>query len=53
MTFPSVRVCVNDITAPVLDIRQLSDRTAGWVGVWAGNGSDGTFANLVVTPAAR
>jgi hypothetical protein len=53
VTFPSVRVFVNDITAPVLDIRQLSDRKAGWVGVWAGNGSDGAFANLVVTPAVR
>jgi hypothetical protein len=53
VTFPSVRVFVNDIAAPVLDIKQLSDRTTGWVGVWVGNGSDGAFANLVVTPAAR
>jgi hypothetical protein len=51
--FPSVRVFVNDIAAPVLDIKQLSDRKTGWVGVWVGNGSDGAFANLTITPAGR
>ena len=50
VAFPSVRVFVNDIAAPVLDIRQLSDRKTGWVGVWVGNSSDGAFANLTVTP---
>ena len=53
IAFPSVRVFVNDAAAPALDIKQLSDRKTGWVGVWVGNGSDGAFANLTVTPAGQ
>jgi hypothetical protein len=53
IAFPSVRVFVNDAAAPALDIKQLSDRKTGWVGVWVGNGSDGAFANLTVTPAGH
>jgi len=53
IAFPSVRVFVNDAAAPALDIKQLSDRKSGWVGVWVGNGSDGAFANLTVTPAGQ
>jgi hypothetical protein len=48
---PSVRVFVNNGTAPVMDLKQLSDRKSGWIGVWVGNNSDGQFANLTVTPA--
>jgi hypothetical protein len=48
VTFPTVRVFVNDITAPVMDVRQLSDRKTGWIGVWVGNNSEGQFANLTV-----
>jgi hypothetical protein len=48
VTFPTVRVFVNEIAAPVMEVRQLSDRKTGWVGVWVGNGSDGQFANLTV-----
>jgi hypothetical protein len=47
---PSVRVFVNDIATPVLEVQQLSERKTGWVGVWVGNGSDGAFANLVIRP---
>jgi len=53
IAFPSVRVFVNDAAAPALDVKQLSDRKTGWVGVWVGNGSDGAFANLTVTPAGQ
>ena len=53
IAFPSVRVFVNDAAAPALDIKQLSDRKTGWVGVWVGNGSDGAFANLTITPAGH
>jgi hypothetical protein len=42
---------VNDIAAPVMDVKQLSDRKTGWIGVWVGNTSDGDFANLKITPA--
>jgi hypothetical protein len=48
VAFPSVRVFVNDIAAPVMDIKQLSDRKTGWIGLWVGNNSDGQFANLTV-----
>ncbi len=51
VAYPSVRVFVNDAPAPVMDVKQLSDRTTGWIGVWVGNNSDGQFANLTVTPA--
>jgi hypothetical protein len=48
--YRSVRVFVNDIATPVLEVQQLSERKTGWVGVWVGNGSDGAFANLVIRP---
>jgi hypothetical protein len=50
---PTVRVFVEEMAAPVLEVQQLSDRKTGWVGVWVGNGSDGSFANLVITPSSR
>jgi hypothetical protein len=49
--YPDVRVFVNDEKTPCLEVKQLSDRKRGWVGVWVGNESDGRFANLKVTPA--
>jgi hypothetical protein len=52
IAFPSVKVFVNDIAAPVLDVKQLSERKTGWVGVWVGNNSDGAFANLTIRPAS-
>jgi hypothetical protein len=45
---PRVMVFINGAAKPSLDIRQLSDRKEGWVGVWVGNGSAGDFANLVI-----
>ena len=48
---PTVQVFVNDATTPALEVEQLSARKTGWVGVWAGNGSGGSFANVRVTPA--
>src|SRR5205823_4137338 len=39
LAYPSVKVFVNDIASPVMDVKQLSDRKTGWVGVWVGNGS--------------
>jgi len=49
---PEVRVYVGDATEPCLVVNELTDRVGGRVGVWVGNGSDGSFANLVVRPAA-
>ncbi len=48
---PTVQVFVNDATTPALEVEQLSARKTGWVGVWVGNGSGGSFANVRVTPA--
>jgi hypothetical protein len=38
---------VKDVT---LEVRKLGQLDGGQVGLWVGNGSDGDFANLVVTP---
>jgi hypothetical protein len=48
---PQVRVFVDGREAPSLEVKQLSNRGRGWVGVWVGNGSGGSFANLQLTPA--
>jgi hypothetical protein len=53
VAYPAVRVFVNGGSSPVMDLKQLSDRATGWIGVWVGNNSDGRFANLSVTPAAK
>jgi hypothetical protein len=47
----SVRVFVNDQKDPCLDVKGLSNRKSGWVGVWVGNGSGGSFANVRTVPA--
>ena len=46
---PKVSVFVNNRTEPCLVIDELSDRTHGSLGIWVGNGSGGSFANLRVT----
>jgi hypothetical protein len=48
---PAVSVFVNDQSVPCLQVNKLNDRKTGWVGVWVGNGSGGSFANVTVTPA--
>src|SRR5437588_11826208 len=47
---PKVSVFVADAKQPSLVVSQLSDRHKGRVGLWVGNGSDGDFANLILTP---
>ncbi|MPY89940.1 MAG: hypothetical protein GEU99_18710 [Luteitalea sp.] len=49
--FPEVRVFVDGSEQPSLEVKQLSTRKSGWIGVWVGNGSNGEFANLEVVPA--
>ena len=44
---PRISVFVNDNEEPSLIVNELSDRT-GWIGLWAGNYSDGTFSNLKI-----
>ena len=47
---PKISVFVNDGKEPCLVVEELTDRTGGWVGLWMGNNSDGTFANLKIIP---
>jgi hypothetical protein len=46
-----VQVFAGNVSSPTLEARQLGQLTGGMVGVWVGNGSDGDFANLRITPA--
>jgi hypothetical protein len=45
-----VSVFVDDAKAPSLAVTELSDRRGGLVGLWVGNGSEGAFTNLALTP---
>ena len=45
----TVQIFVGPATAPSLEVRKLGQLDSGMVGLWAGNGSDGDFANLRVT----
>jgi hypothetical protein len=47
-----VAAFVNDSDVPALNVELLNDRRKGKVGLWVGNGSDGWFRNLKVTPAS-
>jgi hypothetical protein len=48
---PTVTVFVAGAREPSLVVTRLSERTKGLVGLWVGNGSDGSFSNLVIRPA--
>ena len=48
---PEVRVYVGDDTEPCLVVNELTDRMGGRIGLWMGNTSDGSFADLVIRPA--
>jgi hypothetical protein len=46
----TVQIYVGRVTAPALEVRKLGSLARGMVGLWVGNGSDGDFANLRITP---
>jgi len=46
----TIHVFVGDSTSPALEVRKLGALDRGMVGLWTGNGSDGDFANLRMTP---
>ncbi len=48
---PKVEVYVNGAATPSLAVDELSPRSGGSIGLFVGNGSPGTFANLKVSPA--
>jgi glyoxylase-like metal-dependent hydrolase (beta-lactamase superfamily II) len=47
-----VEVFVNGAGKPTLSVEDLGAAKSGGVALWVGNGSDGAFANLRITPAA-
>jgi hypothetical protein len=47
----TVRVYVNDDAEPSLVVTQLTARSGGRIGLWMGNNSDGSFAELVLRPS--
>lgn len=46
--WPVVKVFVENWNVPSLEVKMLSTFKKGKIGLWVGNGSDGTFKNLVV-----
>ena len=46
--WPSVKVYVENDKTPSLEVKMLSTFKKGKIGLWVGNGSDGSFKNLVV-----
>jgi len=47
-----VEVFVDGAAKPSLSVEDLGSAKSGGVALWVGNGSDGAFANLRITPAA-
>ena len=48
-----IEVFVGAVTAPALAVRKLAPHPGGMIGLWVGNGSDGSFANLRVMRPLR
>jgi hypothetical protein len=44
-----ITVFVNDSPTPSLMVEKLSDTKNGLIGLWVDTGSDGSFANLIIT----
>ncbi len=47
----TIQVYAGAATAPALEVRTLGSHDRGSIGLWVGNGSDGDFANVRITPA--
>jgi hypothetical protein len=46
----TIQIYVGPAKSPALEVRKLGKTDRGLVGLWTGNGSDGGFANLRITP---
>jgi hypothetical protein len=46
--WPTVKVYVENSEIPSLEVKMLSSFKKGKVGLWVGNGSDGSFKNLKI-----
>ena len=49
----TVSAFVNGSDKPALTVELLNDRLKGKVGLWVGNGSDGWFRKLKITPGTK
>jgi hypothetical protein len=49
----TVRVFVGRAASAALEVKRLTTRPGGWVGLWVGNTSPGDFADVTITPAGR
>lgn len=49
VNWPLVTVFVENTQEPSLEVKMKSEFKKGQVGFWVGNGSDGSFKNLIVT----
>jgi hypothetical protein len=47
----TIQIFAGAVKEPTLEVRKLGTNARGAVGLWAGNGSDGDYANLRITPA--
>jgi hypothetical protein len=46
----TIQVYVGPVKSPTLEVRKLGQHDRGMVGLWTGNGSDGDFAHVRITP---
>ena len=46
----TVQGYVGAVKSPTLEVRKLGSHDRGLIGLWAGNNSDGDFANVRITP---
>jgi hypothetical protein len=53
LTGKNVAAFVNGSDKPALTVELLNNQLKGKVGLWVGNGSEGSFKNLKVTPASK
>ncbi len=49
VNYPVVKTFVNGSLTPSLVVTKLNERKSGILGLWMGNNSDGSFANLKIT----
>jgi hypothetical protein len=46
----TIQIYAGAVKSPTLEVRKLGRHDRGMIGLWTGNGSDGDFANLRITP---
>jgi hypothetical protein len=46
----AIQIFVGPVATPTLEVKKLGQHDRGLVGLWTGNGSNGDFSNLRVTP---